>query len=654
MAEFGEKATQLSAPQGAGANPIAPATAGIFDNGVLKGVSNIIDIFEKGLANDAKDRAKAQEQAVVGAYAQKLQALNNAAMSGGMKPSEAALRSRIYHGEYVGSYSQYVDEFEKVRKAFDATGIGSAKDQQEDVRKQRNAEISSAQSVGMPVNLNMPEDVIEGMLTNHRTNVAAQKMFEQEQKRIEADRSNRRFDNEVMDREAKENSLRLINTIANTNLDTASTYAQHLGSQVRAGKMNPAEAEQQWSTYTTRIEAEIQSAAALNPSMATPYRDLFNEVRVNGSKYFDPTSDLKTLDNEYKLIIARQKLMMAQDPSMAQVAAASSMFGNDPQVVLAMGKQFGEALLRLTQTSVDAPGVKPQIVGDSEAEKATIKSVTRSIESFNSGKAREPEKLKTEIDNVVGNLLQQLGDSAGRPGVDAKYMADMASFVASPQFGEYVAKNPPNRDAQLLAKKAFQSVYYSGVVKGIDAKLGYALQMPKDASKPRGSPVVSTGPLFDPSSLIIEDRGGMVSLRQAAPSASVSDRQSVRIAQVDIREAERAVNQLIRLRAHLEGHTDYANVWNENKHTLLPRFFKAPDKTVEPKNASGDYVPLYRTEESAMNAIADTPEERARARPAGPPSQAQIRELKEEIERQKDNPKNRKILEDYLKSLGVE
>ena len=105
MAEFGERATQLSPPQGAGASPIGPVTAGLLDNGVFKGLANIADIFEKGLEVDAKAKAQAQQQAVVGGYAKKLGELNDAATTGQLKPSEISARRRALHSEYVAGYS---------------------------------------------------------------------------------------------------------------------------------------------------------------------------------------------------------------------------------------------------------------------------------------------------------------------------------------------------------------------------------------------------------------------------------------------------------------------------------------------------------------------------------------------------------------------
>ena len=49
MAQFGTDATQLSAPQGAGSSPIAPATTGILDNGVGDIFSKLAHTFEAGL-----------------------------------------------------------------------------------------------------------------------------------------------------------------------------------------------------------------------------------------------------------------------------------------------------------------------------------------------------------------------------------------------------------------------------------------------------------------------------------------------------------------------------------------------------------------------------------------------------------------------------
>ena len=72
MAEFGIQATELSAPQGAGASPVAPVTAGLLDNGVGGNIGNIMSIFQKGLEQDAKAKKDALREATLKRYASEM------------------------------------------------------------------------------------------------------------------------------------------------------------------------------------------------------------------------------------------------------------------------------------------------------------------------------------------------------------------------------------------------------------------------------------------------------------------------------------------------------------------------------------------------------------------------------------------------------
>ena len=45
-----------------------------------------------------------------------------------------------------------------------------------------------------------------------------------------------------------------------------------------------------------------------------------------------------------------------------------------------------------------------------------------------------------------------------------------------------------------------------------------------------------------------------------------------------IKEAEGALNQVIRIGAHMEGTTDYAKYWENNKHLIMPSIYPDPAK----------------------------------------------------------------------------
>ena len=576
MAEFGERATQLSPPQGAGASPIGPVTAGLLDNGVFKGLANIADIFEKGLEVDAKAKAQAQQQAVVGGYAKKLGELNDAATTGQLKPSEISARRRALHSEYVAGYSQYVEDLDKVRKSFDGTELGAAEDKIKTEQELRKERISAAQKAGFPITEGMGEATINSMVDAHQTSIRAEEEFQRQARKAEQERASGRWSNEVLDRERKDNAIALINKIADTHFNTASSYAMDIGQRMRAGKITPDIAAGEWATYTTGIEAQIQAAASVNPELAGPYRSLFNDLKATGTKFLDPNAELTKVENEGKLIIARLKLIQLNDPNMASLVASSQLLGANADLALRASGIVTKTLANLSSSGVGTPGTKPQVVGNPEVEKEVLNVLKGSISKLNTKAYKDEPKAKTEITNTINNTLAQVGDSLGRPGVDAKYLKNVAEFVASAEYGKYASENRMDATALSAASKTFQMMYEPTVINGIDRKLTEAFTattglVPNRAAT--GATLTPTEKMFDRSNLKIAFTGSGVAFELTKTPTDPLERQNAQATLQSLKEAQSGVNQLIRIGAHMEGTTNYGKYWEENKHIILPRLF---------------------------------------------------------------------------------
>jgi hypothetical protein len=576
MAEFGERATQLSPPQGAGASPIAPVTAGLMDNGVFKGIANIVDIFEKGLQNDAKAKAAAAEQAVVGGYAKKLQALNDAATSGQMKPSEVAARQRALHSEYVGGYSQYVDSLDKVSKSFKGTEIGAAEDKIKTEQELRKEAVSAAQKAGFPITEGMGEKTVQAMVDAHQTAVRTDAEFQRYTAKAAEERASGRYSQDVTDREYKQKSLMLVNEVANTNLSTASQYAMDIGERLRANKIDLNTANAEWATYTARIEAQIQSASGINPELAAPYRSLFADLKLTGAKLFDPKAELDVINNQINLIQARGKLAALGDPQVAAAVVGSQLLGTNADLALRASPVMLKAIDKLSKLDVNAPGYKPQVVGNPEVEKPTLDFIKDSIDRLGTGRYKDEPQAKTELTNTINNMLAQVGKEMGNNGADAKYLKNVADFVASTKYGKYASENPMDAKTLAMATKTFQTAYEGPVVASIDKKLTEAFVtntglVPNRAAT--GGTLQPTEKTFDRSNLKINFSGSGIYFDLAKTPTDPIERQNAQKTIQALKEAETGVNQLIRLGAHLEGSVNYAKYWEDNKHIILPRLF---------------------------------------------------------------------------------
>ena len=135
MADFSVNATQLSAPQGAGSQPLQ-AVAPVDNSQMYKVAGSIVDIFEQGVKNNRKQEAADLQKSVVNGYIREVATVNDAIASGGVSPAEARIRTRAIFNKYAAGYGEYIEDFDKAAKAFKGQSeLGEAEDIVAEIRE---------------------------------------------------------------------------------------------------------------------------------------------------------------------------------------------------------------------------------------------------------------------------------------------------------------------------------------------------------------------------------------------------------------------------------------------------------------------------------------------------------------------------------------
>ena len=644
MADFGVQATQLMPPSGAGANPVAPATASVLGNGVANLLGGIAETFERGLSNNAKDKAKQQEVSVVNGYAKKLAAINDAVTSGQMRPSEASARQRSLHSEYVAGYSQYVDEIDKVRKSFmGGSAIADVEDDIKTERDLRKTRIQDAQKAGFPITVGMSDKTIDAFVDAHQTGVRADAEIQKQYRQNEQERQAGRWNNEIQDRQNKEKSLFLINTVTESNLNASSSYANDLAARMRAGKVSPEDAQREWTGYMSRIEAQIQAASGLNSEMAAPYRSLFADMNKLGLQMLDPAQDAKKVEDQIKAVVNRQKLIALAQPNIAEGVALTQLFGNSSEVALKFSGSILAAANKMAATPIGSSTPVDPVVGIPQREQAAFEVAKEGIKSLRTGE-KNPEVVQG-ITNTINNSLAQVGEALGRPGVDAKYLKNVASFIASPEYGEYVSKNKVDPASNSAAVRTFQLSYEPQVINGVNRKLDEAFTVKTGLVPNRAAtggelkPVEKT---FDVSKVKVNFTGSGIFFELTEVPKDPVERQNAQQTMQALKEAQLGINQLIHMGAHMEGSTNYAKYWEGRKHMLLPRFFADP----ETKPIKGKDGEDYTLEKNLPQLAKLSAQEEARAA-AFESSPEVLRELDAELARPNLSAEQKRILQEY-------
>lgn len=606
MAEFGVNATQLSAPQGAGTN-IVQAAAPVDYSGAIRGLGSI---FLKGVEQNREQKAKEAEAAVVGSFSREMGVLNDALISGQLKPDVHAMRARALTNQYLASNSQYSDQLQKVYRGFQAaTDLGVSQDVEKTARDQKNSLIRDAQQAGRVIDTSwMSPEAVDKELASYQNTVRITKQWEQERAQNAEKRSQGEYDVKVEEKENKKASVQLITHLADNEMGAFSAFANEISGKVKSGQLTTEQATLLVNERYGKINGAIQAASGLNPEMAGPYRSLFKETYEAALKFIDPKASAEESSNLLTNIQNRAKIgTLLGNPKLFQAATLSALFGHSPSLALDQNVVVSKALV---------DGIKDPLGNDVFN---TIIASPESKEYFN--KINEAQKLNSsskkksaasdqEVKNLYGNAVNGIVDHSSIPRMTAKDLANSAEFLSSSGFAEQVKSG--NIPAEKMAElgNTFQVKYVSTVRDLVSKRLNEPLKAisfdspgysTKDGKVVRNKPDASANvPAKDYVEAVFT--GGGISFR-IKDTKGLDQKQISAITGItkELDESKQAVNQLIRLGAHFEGTTDYSGYFEKNKHLLLPDLFKAPEGKVGAKTGT-----LYKNESDMKEAMAGT------------------------------------------------
>lgn len=575
MADFSENATQLSAPQGQGAAPIAPVTGNVLGNGVGEAISNTLSIFAKGMGLETKDKAKEAQNSVVNSYSSRLGSLNSALESGQISPSEAASRQRTLHSQYLASYGQYADEFEKVRSGYSkGASLGVVEDQEKAAIASWNKSRDAAIADGFPITGTMDKRTQETLVSLHqqqvRTNAELKTLYASNDEK----RAAGRYDREIIDRETRDKELSLVTNAADTALTTSETLLQNMVNRMKAGG-NPQEIAVEWASWMSRVDGQIQAASGTNPQLASGYRSVFDSLRAQGNKMFEPGADVNALENEVKKIMLTNKAQLLAYPDFAAVVASSQLMGSNAELALKATPIVSQTISKVI--GVDTSGRPQNVIGDPQLEKPVMQFLDQSLKQYAAGGFKDGEKAKTELATGIRTTLRQAAEAINRENFKASDLKAAADLVSSPSYGKFVAENPVDPATNALATQVFQQFYEKNVVEGVNKKLNETFNFntltKPNPSLPRGDTTTQQTRALDISNVNVQFTGTSVVFGLKALPADPANRSFAMRKMEETKAYQDALGRMVRMGAHLEGNTNYQKYWENNKHILLPQMF---------------------------------------------------------------------------------
>jgi hypothetical protein len=578
MAEFGVKATELPPPQGAGASPVAPVREQYTDTNIIPALADIGNIFVKGMQANQKADAEAAKNTVVSNYTREQEVLNNASARGDIRPEVAAARSRALFGKYAAGYGMYIEDLHKANSAMrGGSELGQIEDSVKVAEGIQKARITNAQSRGASIYSWMDPATLEKTLTSTESSMRAEQAMDRQIKANAEYRSASAEERTIIDRERKEGSLKLLTSLAGDNVDRMSSFISNVSKQVSTGKMAHEEAGLIINKEFAQLEGALQSAAGLNGDMAGAYRSLFSDMKTLAAKAIDPKTANEVTTEAYKALITKQKLMaVTDDPKLLAVVVANELMGGN-QGIIALNATVPIANYIAKSSSVDATageGHVPQIVGDPKVEGPVLNFLSSSLKKLNSKGFKDNEKAEGEAVKSVNNILKQTGDQLKLGNIKPENMKELTKFFADPEYGKFVASGKINKEAAETAKQAWQVGFVPAVQQSINTRMATMQQYflggggvsKKDISSLIGVRFDGSGITFDAKAA-----NAMEPYEVKRQATSVQELNSVK----------GGINQMIRIGAHMEGHTDYAKYWEENRHLYLPQIFVREGVVVE-------------------------------------------------------------------------
>lgn len=567
MADFN---VNLAAPSASGTQVISPVRDNRtdFPNPWIGVAASLAGTFLKNQEENKKKEKEDQQNAIVAEFTRSQTALNDS-IAQGAPLSAAGTKARANFSKYAASYPHLADEFAKVNKTlFEYTELGEAKDERQMFKDARKEAIGSAVKAGYPIDMTTPDNVVDAQLKAFQVSRRAEDEFSKITKRNAEMRSASAEERQAFDFESKQQSVKLLSTIADSHLDAAFLNAQAIAAETaQSGDINAGKFKLTQSF--SNIERAIAAASALHPELGKTYKALFDEVKQIGMDQIEGKTVGAAAENQLKALKTKIMLTTLASPENKAFYGMSQVFnGNIPSTFLQANTAARDTITQLTlQFGGVSATPAPQVVGQKGIETPAYDLFKSQVSAIEAGKAPNSEATKVALGNAVNNVLTQVSRAASTD-IKPDQLATTFNFIASPEYAKMISYGKINPEAAQGAQKVFSLMYENEVAKSLEKRL----------EEPFRAPGKLTNGIAYADLVNFTWNGTRVTAEQATnvprlDMMETGDRDRF-VQQMETNT--KVINQLIKAGAHMEGHTNYDKYWEANKHNILPSIFPDP------------------------------------------------------------------------------
>lgn len=596
-ANFGPEATQLSAPQGAGATPVegVRTPAGGID---LSPISNLVSGLDSMFTDMLKQKKETNENQIISEFVKAHEKNDQMRLQTGDR-SRWMAQQQLINSQFAGQYGDMVDKFQKVVNFRKGGLVEEQETEAQSEQKRRNAVLDKVSTwANTNVSRETQDFLIDAQRTSDRLAQQQEEIRQSEKHRASMDAAER----EAYDYRVRQDGTRLVVDIAAKHEQAFSSYMFDLARQVKDGRIDEIEANRMAGQYFNNIQMTLSTASAANPQLAAPFKASFESMYNDGREFFKPGAQLKDLEDRVKKIRLQGQLkFLSSDPDLPELAAASEIFKNHPDIMLNLDPKIVKAMgaLGVKETGHTSPEIdhatKEQIVGIPKYEKPAFDALKSAIKQSVDGTGGDRKKLNTEVYGQMKGLMGQYSDQYLLGKLTPESRKNMNEFLMDKTVAKFMRDNPvPVSVAQTLTRVVHDNFkqYRSTLTNELSTVLEGSYKNDPGTRALMPSPSVLGGGVenFD-----VPDtrRNKTVDPLDAIDITWKGDRMVFTPKKMPVDPAQQAMlvsrlNQLsnvlsngVIIGAHIEGSTDYGAYFNKSKHIMFEGKFPVPDQPKE-------------------------------------------------------------------------
>lgn len=588
MAEFGVRATELSGPSMAGAQPLQPVQkdALTFDTGWLKGAGKIVEtLLKPGEDQSVKD--------IEDKYAQGVSDLTQAVQTGAMSPSEFERRRvSLFRDISVNAGAKYgiakvYQRLGKFNKDIEeGSGINENQSRAKAITEAEDKVIASGIAEGYftPEFVQKPEtramalNIMQDKIMRDDMIKRQQTMNDEKWKAVEREQGLQKFQITQRDQQRAESSREFLLTNSNAFTESMTLFVKAGQERIRNGE-DPKLVHQEFTTMMANQGNMMIAGMVDSPENQASFRNMMNSLSTMGNDALDPTKLAAFDESTFQLgLTAAKQAIVTGQPDMMKLAGTIKLLGPSASANAAVNMYSSGIVTSLfaAQNGQAVPMVRAGAVEPQKAMNSVIES------TFEKAKAGVADKdAVTQATTWVNGVMRGLGES--KPSDNAN-LSEALKTMSGKGMAAMVQNGTVDREALMSARVTYESYIQKDLYNRGKNFFSTPIQLAG-----RGGRAGESVPVQSQISLEADEAGNLKAVPHFRSDAFKNDPGAQQAALVTISQLNKNLGDfgvMLRIEAHSMGRTDYKQVLDEYGSKMFPNMF-VDKKTLDEASARG-------------------------------------------------------------------